>query len=418
MQPAFNLNLDEQLAALALSSPSSSETPLSPRTPRRRSAKNLGFIFNQRKPDVSDVKLPTGKESGEDLKRDLEYAQKRRADVQGELEKLQKTENRTPSDNEAIAANMAALRQIDEVIEKIGDNRRESARMKRQSYKGFSKEQALAACAEYKQKYQERGQKQKLAEVSVIFNRLNDTSSAARDLELEARLNDIRSIILGLPSTSGHVTTISKSIEELWRTASNTAIKSAGKKVQLIHENAHNREAPEDKPDVRFRFQTLFKLFQVMSKDTTECPDTSKWEYEDCCRWAEKMEKENPFNELMRRYLRSASQAMYTGSLSHEEVLKFAPNLPKVSNSLFATVTACGQEIYRHFHDDRTSKIKIILPYEMKSRAKLELFAKIVAQYTISFDDEMQATSMRCRVLSLEYADKKPSPPLSPDRSK
>lgn len=416
MEPAVNLKLDEQFAAMAVSSPSSPETPLSPRTPRRRSTKNLGIVFNQRKPDLSDVKQPTGKESGEKLKSDLEYNLKRRADVQVEFEKLQKIEHRTADDNEALAANESALRTLDEWIEKIRANLRESAQIRRRSYKGVSKEQSIAAWAENKKKYQERGEKQKLVEVSVIFNRLNDETSSERNQELEKRLSDIRSIILGMPSANGYVTPISKSIEELWRTSGNTAIKSSGKKLQFIREDAHNREAPVDKPDVRLRFQTLFKMFQVMSKDTTECPDTSKWEYEDCSRWAEQMEKEKAFNEVMRRYLRSASQAMYTGSLSNEEVLKYAPNLPKTGKILFATVTACGQEIYRHFKDDHTSKIKIILPYEMKVLTTRALFAKIVTEYTICFDDEMQASSMRCRVLSLEYADKALSPPQSPGK--
>lgn len=61
----------------------------------------------------------------------------------------------------------------------------------------------------------------------------------------------------------------------------------------------------------------------------------TSWSLERFRNWAEEIDTRGCVTEKMQRYLRSSSQAMYTGSLSHQEIFTFAPNVPDGKNKLW-----------------------------------------------------------------------------------
>lgn len=391
-------SIQDSLSSLSLES----SPVLSPRKPRPRSGKNLLLLSLGKKPEFSDVKAPTGEESGQELKDQLAHYEQRRQEALSEIARLEGKPALTNAETENLSQLKLYEKTLSEAIDKTGGFLRKSSRAKRKSFKNIS----LRDLQENRARYLQQGHEQRNSEVQAIVKRLQEVNEA-RAGELEARLKEISRIILGKPSETGAVTKISTSITELWRTAPTTIIIESGQRLQEVHPEAHNREKPVDERDAALRFQLLFSIFLRYTKERTTLPDTTGWNYNSVVGWTEREGEtlEKVFNEKMRRFLRSSSQALFTGSLSHKDVLEHAPNLPGTDNKLYATVTAGGQEIERCFFNDGSSEINIMLPYELKNRTG-GLFAKIIASYCIGFDDEMQPVSLKSRVDLCEVAQK------------
>ncbi len=294
-------------------------------------------------------------------------------------------------------------------------------------------------------------------EVEGIIKRLNDTSEE-RKLMLRELKMCISRLVLGEPSADGYVTKVVDSIGEMLRTGGSTCIFEGNRVVQLIRKDADQLLAKVDHGDLADRFRTIWILFQKYSGDRTSLPDTKEWTYEECKAWAEDIatfddalqlfrldartlldkkviagrivelvslsrqkplpdastwsveeclawaEKRAIFNEKMKRFIRSCSASMYTGSLLKKDVLNHAkdPAYMETLNKLFAALPAGEQQIYRYFNDDGTYSIKLILPLAMKTSDKKET-ARFTIDYTIGFDKELQVTSLTSKASAPIY---------------
>lgn len=235
-------------------------------------------------------------------------------------------------------------------------------------------------------------------EINSHYLRLSSISEE-RKKELAERLGEIQDLVMGKPSKdSGRIVSLSIAISEMWRTAASTDIEDCGEKVQAIKEDSHIRLAKVNDEDIAKRFLKLYDIYRKYSDPKQTTPDTKGWNYEVCLDWAKKNEPALT-NEKMQRFLRSSSQALYSGTLSHYEMIKHALPDPESNKLLQATVPACGQMIYRIFNKDQTSEIKLVLPYELKKRTNLEVVATLVVDYHIIFDKEMNAISLVSKVM-------------------
>ena len=255
-----------------------------------------------------------------------------------------------------------------------------------------SKEVMMKHAAEIDQNANDR-------ELNALVAKLND-KGPQRLTQLAKRLGELKNMVLGLPQEDDKdgktVVSIPVSILEMMRLAGSTAIARNGEHVQDIRTDAHIREAPVDAKDIAARFRRQFEVFKEVSRNEIPLPDTSNWTLQECERWAKDIEKTAQFNKKMLRLIRSSSQSLLTGSLTKKDVLIHAPitsYLNVASNKLSITVPPCGQMIFRHFFKDRTSEIKLIVPYEFKTEEK-KLYATVLAEYTILFDRKIVPISL------------------------
>ena len=189
-----------------------------------------------------------------------------------------------------------------------------------------------------------------------VISKLNDNSKE-RQVELSERLEEIRLLVWGKPQkpskSSNSAVSVATAIVEIMRLAGTTAIIDCGNLQQNIREDANNKFAPVDVADMEKRFRRLFTLYKKYAGDDTSLPETTPLTPEDCQRWAEEMEAKDAFNVKMRRFIRSSSQSIFTGSLTKKDVLMGAlnPNFSNIcnSNKLHITIPAGYQMIYRHF---------------------------------------------------------------------
>jgi hypothetical protein len=398
-----NSSLESSLARLALAdaseSPPEATLPVSPRAQRPKSGKRLALLL----PSLSDIKMPTGEESANDLREQLAYYEQRRDQVCEQIKELKRKPELSTTEQKRLDDLHTYEMTLDEAIAKTQNPLTKSGRKERKSYRNFS----LKDLAASRERYIKGGLDARDKEVDALVSRLQRLSDE-RMIQLESRLGEIKNIIKGQPAEKGGPETstkIFKSLTELWRLAPTTSVVIDGEVVQTVHPDAHDTATASSTVDTRLRFLRIIDFFRKKANDDYKFPNMREWNYDNLASWADgekdTLERASTLTEKMRRYIRSGTQALFTGSLTHKDVIELAPNLPGTPNKLFAAVPRSSQEIARCFFDDGSSEINIKLPFELKNRDHTP-YAKFVAVYHIGFDDDMEPVSLSSQVLEVK----------------
>jgi hypothetical protein len=398
-QPSVKSLAEQMTASLSLEPAALSRKNDSPRrstsiaqsSPRLSKSPPEKKIYEQKTSKEAVKKLalpqfPNGNEQAADLVKQKAFYEDCKKIIELKIRKAaEKKSQNDPEVNDARHAYLASLVETLEQIDVILARRQES----RDKCHLLAQEAKFMRQMQLKQ--QERREMKK--EVDDLVNHLNDTSPT-RKAELEERFKDIHCLVNGIPARGSTETTpLAISLLEIWRIAATTSIVDCGEQVQAIHPHAGNPTVPPDEKDTGERFVRLYTIFQKHSGDATSVPNVTGWVFDTCRKWADSSgpELETSFRNMMKRFVRTANQALLTGILPRLDVMDKAPHpnrIPDCKNKLHAHAAAGTYQIYRVFNIDHTSDIKIILPFNMKTREGL-LFSRIIVNYTIKFDSEM-----------------------------
>lgn len=243
-------------------------------------------------------------------------------------------------------------------------------------------------------------------EVNKMTNRLRAPSTegekAQRQAELKERLTDIKLMVNGQPSRdTGNTLPLSKAVTEMWRTAGGTGLTDHGKTVMQPRADSGDRFAKVDEKDISNRFQQTMGV--VSQRTGGNLPTPALNNMTECQNFAEGLEKAGTMTPKEQRLVRSFAQALYTGSLTNQDIIKHASQEVGGSNLLYATIKAGGQQIQRSFYTDSNGQeryeIKIMLPIEMKQKDTKDVYATINVEYTLTCDENFEPLSLTSDVL-------------------
>jgi len=239
------------------------------------------------------------------------------------------------------------------------------------------------------------------SEVNKMCSRLRAPSTegekAHRQAELNERLTDIKIMVNGQPSRdTGSTLPLSKAVTEIWRTAGSTGVIDHGKTIMQPRADSGDRFAKVDEANISDRFQDTMRV--VSQRTGGNLPTPNSKNMTECQNFAEALEKAGTMDPKTQRLVRSFAQALYTGSLTNQDIIKYASQEVGGSNLLYATIKAAGQQIQRSFYTDSNGQeryeIKIYLPIEMKQKDTKEVYATINVEYTLTCDANFEPISL------------------------